>query len=77
MGNITIPVLPFIANVFEKADEDVKRKVEIYVNTWLNNFFSPLSANERLFKLIQKGSAEAYANGLTPGQLDELLKTEE
>ena len=77
MGNITIPVLPFIANVFEKADEDVKRKVEIYINAWLNNLFNSRSGNEQLFKLMQKGSAEACANGLTPGQLDELLKTEE
>lgn len=77
MENITIPVPPFIAQAFAKADVAVKRKAEIYINAWLNDFFSSRSANEKLFKLMQKGTAEANANGLTPGQLDELLKDEE
>ncbi len=74
MENITIPVPPFIAQAFAKADEAVKRKAEIYINAWLNDFFSARTANEQLFDLMQKGSSEAKANGLTPGRLDELLK---
>ena len=30
--------------------------------------------NERLFELMEKGSSEAKANGLTPALLEELLK---
>ena len=77
MENITIPVPPFIAHAFAKADEDVKGKVEIYINAWLNDLFNSRSANEQLFDLMQKGTAEANANGLTPVQLDELLKEDE
>lgn len=76
MENITIPVPPFIARAFAEADGAVKRKAEIYINAWLNDFFSNRPANEKLFELMQKGSAEAKANGLTPGTLEELLKDE-
>ena len=76
MENITIPVPPFIAQAFEKADGAVKRKAEIYINAWLNDFFSSQPANKKLFDLMAKGSNEATANGLTPGKLEELLKDE-
>ena len=76
MENITIPVPPFIAQAFAKADLAVKRKAEIYINAWLNDFFSNRPANEQLLDLMQKGSAEAKAGGLTPGKLDELLSDE-
>jgi hypothetical protein len=74
MENITIPVPPFIAQAFAKADAAVKRKAEIYINAWLNDFFSGQPANERLFALMKKGTSEAKAKGFTPDQLDELLK---
>ena len=76
MENITIPVPPFIAQAYAKADLAVKRKAEIYINAWLNDFFSNRPANEQLLDLMQKGSAEAKASGLTPGKLDELLSDE-
>ncbi len=57
MENITIPVPPFIAQAFTKADGAVRRKAEIYINAWLNDFFSSRPANEQLFELMQKGSA--------------------
>ena len=74
MENITIPVLPYIARAFEKADKSVKRKAEIYINAWLNDFFSNKPANEQLFAIMKKATAEAKANGLTPEQLDGLLQ---
>lgn len=76
MEIISIPVPPFIAQAYAKADLAVKRKAEIYINAWLNDFFSGRPANEQLFELMQKGSTEAKAKGLTPDQLDELLKDE-
>jgi len=54
----------------------VKRKAEVYINAWLNDFFSDKPANEQLFAIMKKGTAEAKANGLTAEQLDELLKDE-
>jgi hypothetical protein len=33
--------------------------------------------NEQLFAIMKKATAEAKANGLTAGQLDELLKDEQ
>ncbi|MFI5137353.1 MAG: hypothetical protein ACHQIM_05960 [Sphingobacteriales bacterium] len=76
MENISIPVPPYIARAFEKADTAVKRKAEIYINAWLSDFFNDRSANEQLFAIMKKATAEAKANGLTPEQLDELLKDE-
>lgn len=76
MQNITISVPPFIANAFEKADSSVKRKAEIYINAWLNDFFSGKPANEQLFDVMKKATAEAKSNGFTPDKLDELLKDE-
>jgi len=74
MENITIPVPPYIARAIEKADKSVKRKAEIYINAWLNDFFSNKPANEQLFAIMKKATAEAKANGLTPEQLDGLLQ---
>ena len=74
MENITIPVPPYIAQAYEKADNAVKRKAEIYINAWLNDFFSDKSADEQLFSIMKKATAEASANGLTQAKLDELLK---
>jgi hypothetical protein len=76
MENILIPVPPFIAQAYEKADWTVKRKAEIYINAWLYDFFSSRPANEQLFEVMQKGSAEARANGFTSEKLEELLKDE-
>ena len=73
MENITIPVPPYIARAFENADNEVKRKAEIYINAWLSDFFSGKPANEQLFAMMKKATAKASANGLTQEKLDELL----
>jgi hypothetical protein len=77
MENISIPVPPYIARAFEKADTSVKRKAEIYINAWLSDFFSDEPANEQLFAIMKKATAEAKANGFTPEKLDELLGDED
>ena len=77
MENITIPVPPFIARAFERADSTVKRKAEIYINAWLNDFFSDKPANEQFFDIMKKAEVEARAKGFTPAKLDELRKDEE
>ena len=76
MENISIPVPPYIARAFETADISVKRKAETYINAWLNDFFSGKPANEQLFAIMKKATAEAKANGLTDEGLEELLKDE-
>jgi tRNA(Leu) C34 or U34 (ribose-2'-O)-methylase TrmL len=77
MENISIPVPPYIARAFEKADLDAKRKAEVYINAWLSDFFSEKSANDQLFAIMKKGTAEAHANGLTESKWDDLLKEDE
>ena len=76
MENISIPVPPFIARAFEKADASVKRRAEIYINAWLNDFLSGKPANEQLFDIMKKATEEARAKGFTQDKLDELLKGE-
>lgn len=76
MENISIPVPPNIARAFEQAETSVKRRAEIYINAWLSDFLSGKPANEQLFAIMKKATAEAKSNGLTPEQLDELLKDE-
>jgi hypothetical protein len=77
MENITIAVPPFIAQAYAKADATIRRKAEIYINAWLNDFFSTRSANETLFELMDKGGEEARLKGLTQEKLDELLSDED
>jgi hypothetical protein len=76
MENISISVPPYIARAFEKADISVKRKAEIYINAWLNEFFSNKSANEQLFDIMKKATAEAKSNGLSIDQMEDLLRDE-
>lgn len=76
MENISIPVPPDIARAFEKADIDVKRNVEIYINAWLSDIFSGKTGNDQLFMIMKKATAEAKAKGYTAEHLDELLKDE-
>ncbi len=77
MENITIPVPPFIAQAYAKADVAVKRKAEIYINAWLDSFFSSSTGNSRLQELMNKGADEAEANGLTPEKLEDLLHNDD
>ncbi len=75
MENISIPVPPFIARAFKKADSSVKRKAVI--NAWLNDFFSNKPANEQLFDIMKKATEEDNTKGFTPDKLDDLLKDED
>jgi hypothetical protein len=77
METISIPVPPFIAQAFEKADVTTKRKAETYINAWLGHFFSSRTGKERLQELMNKGAAEAEASGLTPEKLEDLLRDED
>lgn len=74
MENISMPVSPFITRSFENAEASVKRKAEIYINAWLNNFLSNMLLNEQLFDILKKATKEAGSKGFTPEKLDELLK---
>jgi hypothetical protein len=77
MKTIAINVPPNLADAFEKADTERKRTAELYINAWLADFFSNQSANERLFDIMKKATAEAKANGFNEAELQELLKSNE
>lgn len=77
MTTIAIKVTSNLALAFEKADEEHKKKAELFINAWLNDFFSNQSANDRLFRIMEKASAEAKANGYDEDQLNDLLKSDE
>lgn len=77
MKTIAINVPPGLADAFEKADADRKRKAELYINAWLSDFFSNKSANERLFDVMKKATAEAKERGFNETELQDLLKSNE
>lgn len=68
---------PSIAKAFEEADIEKREKAEILVNIWLNNLFGTKSESEKLIEILDKGAAEAKANGLTSDILAQLLKHEQ
>ncbi|WP_262245348.1 hypothetical protein [Parapedobacter soli] len=76
MKTIAINVPPNLADAFEKADIERKRTAELYINAWLVDFLGQ-PANERLFEIINKATAEAKAKGFNETELQELLKSDE
>ncbi len=74
MRTISINVPPNVADAFENADEDFKRKAEIYINSWLSNNLSNQTANERLFTVMKKATAIAKANGFSEAELQVFTK---
>jgi len=77
MKTISIHVPPSIADLFEQADENKKRKAEIYINAWLSDFFNEKSANEKLLSIMKASTDEAKSKGFTPNMIDDLLKEDE
>ncbi len=74
MKKIAINVPPNLAKAFEQADQESKRKAELFINAWLSEFFGNQTANERLFEVMKKATLEAKANGFNEDELQELLK---
>jgi hypothetical protein len=74
MKKIAINVPPNLADAFEKADGESKRKAELFINAWLTEFFSKQTANERLFDIMNHATAEAKNNGFNEAELQALLK---
>lgn len=74
MKKIAINVPPNLADAFENADIESKRKAEIFINAWLTDFFSKQSANERLFEVMKRATAEASANGFSETASQKMLK---
>jgi hypothetical protein len=66
-----------MANAFKNADENKRRNVEAYINTFLTEFFSGESPNQRLFQTMKKATAEAKANGFKPELMEGLLEDDE
>ncbi|MCS3736215.1 hypothetical protein [Mucilaginibacter dorajii] len=69
MKKITINVPPNLADAFEKADAESKRKAELFINAWLTDFFSKQTANDRLFEVMKMATQEASANGFNETEL--------
>jgi F0F1-type ATP synthase membrane subunit b/b' len=74
METISLKVSPAIAKAFEKADDRLKKKAEILANLLFENLLKPNTASNKLETILDKGAAEAAANGFTPDQLEDLLK---
>jgi len=74
MKKIAINVPPNLADAFEKADGESKRKAELFINAWLTEFFSKQTANERLFDTMNHATVEAKNNGFNEAELQALLK---
>jgi hypothetical protein len=74
MKKIAINVPPKLAEAFEKADGESKRKAELFINAWLTDFFSKETANDRLFDIMKKATSEAASNGFDEKELQLLLK---
>jgi hypothetical protein len=74
MKKIAINVPPNLAEAFENADGESKRKAELFINAWLTDFFSKQTANDRLFDIMKKATKEASANGFNEEELQALLK---
>lgn len=74
MKKIAINVPPKLAEAFEKADGESKRKAELFINAWLTDFFSKETSNDRLFDMMKKATAEAASKGFDEKELQALLK---
>jgi hypothetical protein len=74
MKKIAINVPPNLADAFENADGESKRKAELFINAWLTDFFSKQSSNDRLFDIMKKATNEARSNGFNEEELQALLK---
>ena len=77
MNTISIHVPNSLANIYEHADEEKKKKAEQYIIAWLTYFLSGKSSNDRITEIMKQTSEIARNNGLTPEILEELLKDEE
>jgi len=79
MKTITINVSPEIASSYERADEKDRSRVELYINAWLKEIFihNQVSADQRLYEIMKKSSAEAKKNGFKPEMLEDILKDDD
>ena len=65
-----------LAYIYEQANDEKKKKAEQYFNAWLNIFLNTQSQDAILFEIMNKASAIAKKNGLTPQILEEILADE-
>ena len=74
MKQVTISLEPDVASAFLKAKPQMRKKAETLVNLWLKDLFtSRARAKTELFKTMDRASAMAQANGLTPKILERFL----
>lgn len=74
MKQISIPLEPKVASAFLNAKPRERKKTEHLINIWLKNLFmNKATAKRELFKTMDRASAMAQENGLTPEILERLL----
>ena len=74
MKQVAIFLAPDIASVFLKAKPQERKNAEALVNIWLKDLFmSKAKAKKELFKTMDRISAIAKTNGLTPEILERIL----
>jgi len=67
---ISIRVPSEVAQFYESASEDKRRKLDALLGIWLGEVGRPTRSLE---EVMHDASAQARANGLTPERLRELL----
>jgi len=74
MTQVAITLETDVASAFLKVKPQMRKKAETLVNLWLKNFFiSKASAKKELFKTMDRVSAIAQANGLTPEIFEQIM----
>lgn len=76
METIKIQVQPALANAFNSADVELKKKAEIMLNIQLQKIFLKQTSKQRLLNVMQNASLQAKKNGLTEEKLNQLLADE-
>ena len=72
MENITIQVDPEIAKAYREAEPEKQQKIQIFLNIMLQKAVS----QKPLLDIMEEGSQQAIANGMTPEILESILNDE-
>lgn len=72
MATIEVEVNPDLAQSYASAPEATQKKIQLWMNLWLPEFFNP--DRQSLVSIMDEIGANAQARGLTPEILEDLLR---
>jgi hypothetical protein len=70
---ITINVSSDIADFYERVDKHERKHTEMYINQWLTEIIEKKSADNQLFDIMKKCSAQAQKNGYKEEMLEDIV----